>query len=132
MFVALNAWSDAQGAWLDQVMSLPTTYTFVVHHEPAFETQAPGQKAAQAILASHPYTLALVGHTHTYRKPWGNSREVVIGNGGAPATGGVNYGYGLFERRADGSIHSDMIDYQTADVTASLAFTVKADGSQTQ
>jgi hypothetical protein len=113
-------------------MSEPTTYTFVVHHEPAFETQAPGQKAAQTVIAKHPYTLALVGHTHTYRKPWGSSKEVVIGNGGAPATGSTNYGYGLFQRRPDGAIQSDMIDYQSAQPTPSQAFVVKADGTQAQ
>jgi hypothetical protein len=132
VFAALNAWSDAQGTWLDTALSEPSTYTFVVHHEPAFETQAPGQKAAQAVIARHPHTLALVGHTHTYKKPWGSSREVVIGNGGAPASGSVNYGYGFFQRRPDGAITVDMIDYQTGEPTPSLAFTVKADGTQVQ
>jgi hypothetical protein len=129
VFIALNAWSTTQATWFDGAMSEQTTYTFVVHHEPAFETQAPGQSAAQAILAKHPYTLALVGHTHTYRKPYGSSKEVVIGNGGAPATGSINYGYGLFHRRADGAVAADMIDWQTAQPTPSLAFAVKADGT---
>ncbi len=130
VFVALNAWTSDQATWLDGAMAEPTTYTFVVHHEPAYETQAPGQTAAQAVISKYPYTLALVGHTHTYRKPWGSSKEVVIGNGGAPATGGVNYGYALFERQPDGTIRADMIDYQTTQPTPSLAFAVKANGAQ--
>ncbi|HEY8078007.1 MAG TPA: metallophosphoesterase [Labilithrix sp.] len=132
VFVALNAWSDAQGTWLDGALSDPTTYTFVVHHEPGNEYSTPGTKPAQAILAKHPYTLALVGHTHTYRKPYGSYREVIIGNGGAPATGSVNYGYGLFQRRADGAVQVDMIDYQTKMPTPSLAFVVKADGTMAE
>jgi hypothetical protein len=132
LFLAFNAWTAAQATWLDQALAEPTTYTFVVHHEPASETAAPGQKAAQAVLAKHPYTLAIVGHTHSYRKPWRGGKEVIVGNGGAPATSGSNYGYGYFQRRADGVIQADMIDYQTAQPTPSEAFAVKADGTQTQ
>jgi hypothetical protein len=132
VFVALNAWTTAQGTWLEQAMGEQTTYTFVVHHEPAFETQAPGQQAAQAVFAKHPYTLAIVGHTHSYKKPWKGSKEVIVGNGGAPATSGSNYGYGYFERQADGTIKADMIDYQTAQPTPSEAFAMKADGTQAQ
>jgi hypothetical protein len=40
--IAANAWDSAQSAWLDQVLSHPTTYTFVVRHEPAAATTAPG------------------------------------------------------------------------------------------
>jgi hypothetical protein len=127
VFVAANAWTADQGTWLEAQMGQATTYTFVVRHEPAYDTQAPGVAPSEAIMAKHPYTLALVGHTHTYRKS--GAREVIIGNGGAPITGNVNYGWALVLRRADGAIELQMIDYTTAKPTPGLGFAVKADGS---
>jgi hypothetical protein len=127
VFVAANAWTAAQEAWLETAMSEPTTYTFVVRHEPATDTTAPGVTPSEQVIARHPYTLAIVGHSHTFRRS--AQREVIVGNGGAPPTGGVNYGYGLFERQSDGAIRVDMIDYQTGQPTAGLGFAVKPDGS---
>ncbi|MFO0572054.1 MAG: hypothetical protein U0263_40905 [Polyangiaceae bacterium] len=34
VFVAPNAWTDAQGTWLEAELAKPTTYTFIVRHEP--------------------------------------------------------------------------------------------------
>lgn len=48
--IAANAWTAAQGAWLDEELGRPTTYTIVVRHEDAYADTAPG-----------------VGHTHIYR-----------------------------------------------------------------
>jgi hypothetical protein len=127
LFVAPNAWSTAQGAWLDGAMSESTTYTFVVRHEPADASTAPGVTPSEQIMAKHPYTLAIVGHSHTFRR--NSQREVIVGNGGAPITGGVDYGYALVQRRSDGAIQVDMIDYQTGKPTPGLGFAVKADGS---
>jgi hypothetical protein len=128
LFLAANAWSSAQGAWLEQAMTPQTTYTFVVRHEPGYDTQAPGVAPSEAIMAKHPYTLALVGHTHTFRKSY-TKNEVIIGNGGAPITSGANYGWALFQRRSDGAIQCDMIDYESGQATPSLGFVVKADGT---
>jgi hypothetical protein len=130
VFIAANAWNQTQDAWFDMAMSESTTYTFVVRHEPAIDTTAPGVSPSEAIMAKHPYTLAIVGHSHTYRK--NPNKEVIIGNGGAPPTGSVNYGYGLFTQRADGAISVDMIDYQSGQPTPSMHFAVKADGTPTQ
>jgi hypothetical protein len=127
VFIAANAWTNEQGTWLDTQLADATTYTFVVRHEPGGETQAPGVAPSEAILAKHPYTLALVGHTHTFRRS--GPREVIVGNGGAPLTSSVNYGWALVQRRADGAIQVDMIDYQTAKPTARASFALKADGS---
>jgi hypothetical protein len=66
--------------------------------------------ASEAIMASHPYTLAIVGHTHSYSHNAG-SREIIIGNGGAPITSRKNYGFGLIQQRtSDGAIVVDMLD----------------------
>jgi hypothetical protein len=128
VFVAANAWDSTQESWFDTAMSKPTTYTFVVRHEAKTTTGAPpGVAGSEAIMAKYPYTLAIVGHTHTYKR--NSTREVVFGNGGAPITGGVNYGFGLVTQRADGAIQVDAIDYQSKQADASFRFALKADGS---
>ncbi len=127
VFVAANAWSTAQGSWLGTTLSQPTTYTFIVRHESNTVTQAPGVSPSNQIIAQHPYTLEIVGHTHTYIHNPG--REVVIGNGGAPLTGGVNYGFGLVRQRADGDVTVDMIDYQSGASDPSFHFAVHPDGT---
>jgi Calcineurin-like phosphoesterase len=127
LFVAANAWDAAQGAWMKQAMAKPTTYTFVVRHEPVAASNAPGVKPSEAIMAQFPYTLAIVGHTHTYAKT--GPRQVTMGNGGAPLTGGSTYGFGLISQRADDAIQVDMIDYQTGKADLGFRFALKADGS---
>jgi hypothetical protein len=78
-------------------------------------------------MAQFPYTLAIVGHTHTYAKT--GPRQVTMGNGGAPLTGGSTYGFGLISQRADDAIQVDMIDYQTGKADLGFRFALKADGS---
>jgi hypothetical protein len=126
--VAANAWNDTQAAWLDAELAKDTTYTFVVRHESASANTAPGVTPSEAIMAKHPYTLALVGHAHTYIH-FRNSREVTIGNGGAPLSTGKNYGYGVVQMRPDGTIQVDMLDFATNTADTAFRFAVKADGS---
>ena len=78
-------------------------------------------------MARHPYTLSVVGHTHTYQHFGG--REVVIGNGGAPLTGSKNYGFGIFNQRTDGAIQVDMIDYESGAADSAFRFAVHPDGT---
>jgi hypothetical protein len=129
VFIAANAWDSTQSSWLDAELAKSTTYTFIVRHEPAAANTAPGVTPSEAIMAKHPYTLSIVGHTHTYEHP--STREVLMGNGGAPLTGSKNYGYGLFTQRADGAIQVEMIDYSTGASDSSFKFAVKADGTAT-
>jgi Calcineurin-like phosphoesterase len=126
VFVAANAWNDAQGTWLDGELAKPTTYTFVLRHEPKAANTAPGVTPSEAILAKHPYTLLLVGHTHTYSR---SGKEVMFGNGGAPKADTKNWGFGVFSQRPDGAIQVDAIDYQTGLADSSFSFAVKPDGS---
>lgn len=127
VFVAGNAWSSSDATWLETALSKPTTYTFIVRHEPKAASNAPGCKGSEAIMANHPYTLAIVGHTHTYGKT--GPKQVTIGNGGAPLTGGANYGFGLLQQRADGAIQVDMVDYSTGNVDTAFRFALHPDGS---
>ena len=110
--IAANAWNNTQKDWLATVMAIPTTYTFVVRHEDAAATSAPGVNDSAAILAVHPYTLLLVGHTHTWS--WTPSKkQVITGNGGAPLTSGVNFGYTLIRQLDDGTLEGQNLDYQS-------------------
>ena len=127
VFVAGNAWNDAQAAFLESALSEATTYTFIVRHEPSNTFAAPGVAPSEAIIAKHPLTLELVGHTHTYGRR--GAREVIIGNGGAPLTGTGNYGFAIVGQRDDGAVQVDMIDYGSGAADASFHFAVKADGS---
>ncbi|MGH7270882.1 MAG: metallophosphoesterase family protein [Polyangiaceae bacterium] len=131
VFIAANAWTAEQGTWLDATLARPTTYTFVVRHEPAEAIEAPGVAPSEAIMARHPYTLALVGHSHTYRHSKALPREVVIGNGGAPLAG-KEYGFGTFDRRSDGAIVVDMIRSRTVAPDPAFHFAVRPDGSATR
>ncbi len=127
VFVAANAWDGAQATWLDAAMAKGTTYTFVVRHEAARADTAPGVKPSEAIMAKHPYTLAIVGHTHTYEHP--STREIIVGNGGAPLTGSKNYGYGLVTQRSDKTIQIDMIDIATGLADGNFRFALHPDGT---
>jgi hypothetical protein len=127
LFVAANAWTQTQANWLAAAMARATTYTFLVRHESASASTAPGVAPAENIMAMHPYTLSIVGHTHTYQRS--GPREVIVGNGGAPLSGGVDYGYGMLSQQSDGSIAVDMIDYTSGLADSSFHFAVKPDGS---
>ena len=126
VFVAANAWSDAQAAWLDQALSVPTTYTFVIRHEEDSASTAPGVTPSATIIDNHPYTLIIVGHTHTYSRP--STNEVLIGNGGAPLSGTTDYGFGVFSQQSDGNIAVDVIDYATGLADPAFHFVIKPNG----
>jgi len=129
--IAANAWDSTQSAWLTTTLATPTTYTFVFRHESATSSPlAPGVAPSEAIMAQHPYTLSIVGHTHSFFHGK-NAREATIGNGGAPLSS-KNYGYGIFSQRADGAIVGDMIDYQSGNADGLFHMVVKADGTFTK
>jgi hypothetical protein len=129
VFIAPNAWTSTQETWLESALGKDTTYTFIVRHEGMKADTAPGVTPSEQIMARHPYTLAIVGHTHTYEHFSG--REVIVGNGGAPITGSKSYGFGVFHQRTDGAIQVDMVDYSTGKSDTRFRFAVKPDGSPT-
>lgn len=126
--VAANAWSSAQAEWLETELAKPTTYTFVVRHEPKSADTAPGVLPSEAIMARHPLTLAITGHSHTYSHYRG-SREIIVGNGGAPSTGGKGFGFALVSQDSDLSLRVDMIDLSSGKADPSFAFRLKPDGT---
>ena len=78
-------------------------------------------------MARYPRTLSIVGHTHSYFYS-ASTKEVVVGNGGAPLSSNVNHGYVIAERRPDGVIELSAIDYTTRAVFH--RFAINPDGSQ--
>ncbi len=101
LFIAANAWSSTQQSWLQQQLAEPSAYTFVVRHEPAKDTSAPGVSPSESLIKAAAYTLELNGHTHEYKRV--DTRHVISGNGGAPLHAG-NFGLLLVEENDDGSI----------------------------
>jgi Calcineurin-like phosphoesterase len=128
VFIAANAWSSAQEGWFESALARPSTYTFVVRHEPASATSAPGVSPSERLMARYPYTLAIVGHSHTYAHDGDTPRQVLVGNGGAPLSS-KDYGFAVFSQRADGAIDVDMLQWQTLGADPSFHFTVRPDGS---
>jgi hypothetical protein len=129
VFIAANAWDSTQSSWLDTTLAQTTTYTFIIRHEPISGNTAPGVTPSEAIMANHPYTLAIVGHTHSYGHYSDSPKEMLVGNGGAPPTGSKDYGYGVVIQRPDGTIQADVLDYQTLNFDPEFRFAVHADGS---
>lgn len=125
VLIAANAWTSAQATWLANILSQPSTYTFIVRHESSGANTAPGVTPSESIIAAHPYTMLIVGHTHTYKRV--SQKEVLLGNGGAPLTTGTAFGYGVVSRRSDGAIQFTISNYATHAVIDSFA--VNADGS---
>jgi hypothetical protein len=105
VIVACNYWSSTQATWLDTELAKPTTYTFVVRHMGSDATTAPclsgsSNNAAQ-IMGSHPLTLLIAGHTHTFAY-YPSEKQIIVGNGGAPLSGAINYGYVVAEAQSPG------------------------------
>ncbi len=130
LFVAANAWDADQASWLEAAMAKATTYTFLIRHESGHTNPGPpGVAASEAIMANHPYTLSIVGHTHSYSH-YAGSREIIVGNGGAPITSSKNYGFGLIQQRtSDSAIVVDMLDSTTKLADPTFHFAVNADGT---
>ena len=127
VLIAANAWDSAQASWLAGAMAVKTTYTFVIRHESSEADTAPGVSPSDAILAMYPVTLEIFGHTHSYR--WEGTNEVIIGNGGAPLSGGVDYGYGVVRQQPDGNLTVDMYDYETNAADSSFHRVLTPDGA---
>jgi hypothetical protein len=130
VFIAANAWDSTQSSWLSSTLSQATTYTFVVRHEDSTSPTTPGVNPSETIIHQHPYTIEICGHTHTYAH-YASEHLVVVGNGGAPLTGSINYGYVVARQRSsDGAMLFQSFDYDTNAMIDNFAITPT--GSATQ
>ena len=153
IFVAANAWNATQLTWLQATLAVPTTYTFVIRHEPANDARAPGTTPSENVMspafnAGH-LTLSITGHTHLVQLPGGTlpygdsfgstmPYEMIVGNGGAPLDAGPTYGYAVATRRtSDGAIVVQMYESANASATPivpniadpNVRFAVNANGT---
>jgi len=110
VIAACNDWDQTQYQWLQGELAKPTTYTFVVRHEPTGTSGAPCVSEMDALLSQSTYDLFIVGHSHTFNH---SQKEVVIGNGGAPLSGNVGYGYATVEQQQGGFLVTQY-DYMSA------------------
>ena len=107
---ACNAWDATQYAWLQGELAKPTTYTFIVRHEPAHTSGPPCVTEMDALLKTTTYDLFIVGHSHLYEH---YGKQLTVGNGGAPIAGSGTYGYGTVQQQASGFVVTQY-DYMTA------------------
>ena len=127
VFIACNAWSTAQANWLTQQLSTKTTYTFVVRNATVAQTTAPCSASTATILQKHPYTLLITGD-NGISAHYSSDKELIVGNGGAPLSGSVDYGYVIGSQLGNGNIQFTAYDYSTNSVQ--YTFTVDASGNQ--
>ena len=106
IIAACNAWDSTQKEWLDTQLARTTTYTFIARHEP-LGVAAPCTAEMDAMLAAHPYTMFLSGHSHTFAH---NANELIEGTGGAPLSGNAVYGYATVEQLPDGTLRITQYD----------------------
>jgi hypothetical protein len=121
VFVAANAWDSTQQSWLQTQLADPTTYTFVMRHEQAADSNAPGVTPSESIITQNPLTLEVLGHTHEYRHL--STRYVISGNAGAPLTGTGNYGLLLVKQQSNGNINVSEIEEATGNTVDSWSVT---------
>ncbi len=112
LFIAANAWSTEQSAWLAAQLADPTAYTFAIRHEPS-GTTAPGVDASDHLLVMAPLTMVLLGHFHEYHRY--DVQHVISGNGGAPVRSGETAGFGFLwiQELEDGNLSATEIDQTT-------------------
>jgi hypothetical protein len=112
IIVACNAWDQTQSSWLQGELAKQTTHTFISRHEPTGTTAGPCVSDMDNLLRQSTYDLLIVGHSHTFAHY--NANEVIIGNGGAPISGGTPYGYATIEQLVGGGFLVTQYDYSTA------------------
>ena len=117
VFIAANAWDSTQQSWLTTQLAEPTTYTFVIRHESTTSSGVPsGVPASESIVAAHPFTVELLGHTHEYRHE--DTQHVISGNAGAPLQNtSDHYGLLMVEQLADGNISVTEVDESTGNAS---------------
>jgi hypothetical protein len=112
LFLAPNAWTDAQGTWFEQQLADPTAYTFVVRHEPIGTVDMPGVTTTEQAMSQHPLTIEFLGHVHEYSHV--DSQHVISGNSGAELeTSSDRFGFLMVEQLANGNMSVTEIDEAT-------------------
>jgi Calcineurin-like phosphoesterase len=124
LVVADDTWDFNQQQWLTAQLKdadAHAKYTFVSKHHPDGNTDHPEFQQIYDLVTSHKYTLFFTGHSHLFKRQFGNSRALVVGIGGAPLAGGDYWGYGTVEQGTDDRIAVTIYDQQTGTVQDSFS-----------
>ena len=119
IIAACNAWDATQSAWLKGELAKPTTYTFVVRHEPTGTSGPPCVTEMDSMMSSAKYDLFITGHSHTFSH---SGKQLIIGNGGAPLSGSGSYGFATIAQQASGFL---VTEYDYLNSTQIATFTVQ-------
>ncbi|MHB8417424.1 MAG: metallophosphoesterase [Myxococcales bacterium] len=138
IYIAPDWWDtsgDTQGIWLKAVLAEPTTYTFLVRHQPTNNSAgAAGIAESDTLLQTYPFTIKLTGHSHSFMYDQTN-REIINGVGGAALDTGYNgtFGYVVCRQRADMAIQCTLYDYDSNAVSSepNATLAVEPDGTPT-
>jgi hypothetical protein len=119
--LACNAWEAGQRSWAQAALARPTTYTFLVVHEPDNGTPAaPCVADVVSLLNLNPGTFLINGHVHDLTYTAG---RLTVGNGGAPLGAlGTFYGYATIRRENDGGLQILAYDQSTNLVVGSFQY----------
>jgi hypothetical protein len=87
IIIADDAWNSTQSSWLTTQLTdtdANSKFTFVSKHHPVGNTNQTFFADIDKIVLAHKYTLFMTGHSHEYKRVYGDRRQVVMGQGGAP------------------------------------------------
>jgi len=106
VFVADDAWSPEQAAWLEQTLAdadQRARYTIVSRHHPVRGSRSGSDAIVQAI-TQHKFTLLLTAHEHAYAHDPAlyGGRTAIVGIGGGPSS--APPGFGTILQNPDGSM----------------------------
>lgn len=119
LVVADDVWDMAEQSWLTQQLvdaDAHAKYTFVTKHHPFGNTDHPEFPAIYSLVTAHKYTLFLTGHSHLYKRQYGDPRGLVMGLGGAPLAGSSFNGFGTALQGSDDRIYVTVYDQATGNV----------------
>ena len=100
VIVADDSWNSTQEVWVKQALAMQTNYTFVCRHHPSYNTDT-NEMYILSVIQPYPRTLLIDGHTHLYQRQ--STREIVIGNGGAPLDSSY-FGYVMMDVDPAGTV----------------------------
>ena len=116
--IADDVWTAAEETWVKQALAAQTTYTFVCRHHPSYNTDT-NEMYILSVIQPYPRTLLIDGHTHLYQQQ--STREVVIGNGGAPLDSSY-FGYAMLDVDPAGTV--TVTSYRESDDAQMSTFSV--------
>lgn len=114
VFVADDAWNDAQAAWLETTLAeadAKARYTIVLRHHNLAQSKSGHYAAIVALVNAHKYALHLTAHVHTYQHDVAedpSGRTAIVGTGGS--SNATMQGYATVVQGLDARLYFTMYD----------------------